>query len=212
MSDQTIASRDALRDLGWRLQHHWAARSVDRDALAERVGLHPDDFALALVGGMDLPFATLSAILDRLDLEWRQLYGVELSAPRTVHELSLESDAWHAVESGVQPFDIRRDVERYRVGDWLRLYEKIDTRRTGRIITMEVTYLLYLASVGLPAGYIAMALRPVDVSQLTAEAPPLTEVQYTELRARLAAYAANPHDRYTWDEMMDSLAHKHRER
>lgn len=200
--------RAALRELGWRLQHHCAARDVKPDALAEQVGLQPDDFALALVGLYDLPFSTLSAILDLLDLEWEHLYGTEFPHRRAVHELTLDSDAWHAIESGTQPFDIRRDVERYRAGDWLHLYEKVDTAWTGRVLTMEITYLLYLASVGLPPGYVAMALRPVETSRLTTEASPLTEAQRAELRARLDAYARNPHDRRSWDDVEEMIAHR----
>lgn len=198
----------ALRELGWRLQHHCAARGVDPEALAVEVGLAHDDLALAFVGGVDLPHSTLATLLDRLDLTWQQLYNRDLLSPRAVHHLSLESDTWQAIASGVQLFDIRRDVERYRVGDWLRLYEKLDTHWTERIITMEVRYLLYLASVGLPPGYVAMALQPVDVSRLTAEAPPLTAAQHAELRARLDAYANNPQDRRTWEDLEEHISHR----
>jgi putative addiction module component (TIGR02574 family) len=76
---------------------------------------------------------------------------------------------------------------------------------------VEVRYLLYLASVGLPSGYVAIALQPVEVSRLTAEAPPLTSAQQAELRARLDAYANNPQDRRTWEEVADSFSRKHHE-
>ena len=190
--------RDALQELGWRLQHHCTARSYDSDTVAHEIGLSPDDFAMTLVGAQDLPFSTVCALFDQLDLTWGQLYQTEFPQQRIVHNLTLESDPWHAIESGVQPFEIRRDVERYRAGDWLRLYEKIDTTWTGRVLTMEVSYLLYLASVDLPPGYVAMALRPVGVSRLAAEAPPLTVAQQAELRARLDAYANTPDDRRSW--------------
>jgi hypothetical protein len=166
--------------------------------VAQKIGLSSDDFALTLVGAQDLPFSTVCAVLDQLNLTWGQLYGTEFPHRRTVHHLTLESDPWHAIESGVQPFEIRRDVEHYCAGDWLRLHEKIGTVWTGRVLTMEVSYLLYLASVDLPPGYVAMALRPVDVSRLAAEAPPLTVAQQAELRARLDAYAQNPDDRRPW--------------
>jgi putative addiction module component (TIGR02574 family) len=74
-----------------------------------------------------------------------------------------------------------------------------------------VTYLLYMASVDLPPGYVAMALRPVDISRLSAAAPPLTEAQQAELRARLDAYATAPHERRTWDDVEDSISRQGRE-
>lgn len=165
ITDVLSSSRQAaLHNLGWRLLHHCAARAVDQDALAHRVGLAPDDFALALTGTYALSVPIISAILDELDLTWEQLYGSEIRSRHTIHHLTLDSNVWHAIESGLQPFDIRRDVERYRAGDRLRLYEKVDTAWTGRVLTMEITYVLYLASIGLPPGYVALALHPVEMS------------------------------------------------
>jgi hypothetical protein len=53
---------------------------------------------------------------------------------------------------------------------------------------MEITYLLYLASVGLPSGYIAMALRPVEAPQSMEIGSLLTEAQQAEFQKRLDAY------------------------
>jgi hypothetical protein len=155
-----------LVDLGWRLQHCIAARDHNPDQVAERVGITSDDFALALSGHQDLPFSTVSLVLDVLDVEWWQLFGADMRHAPRVHDVTLDSDAWHAIQDGLQPFDLRRDVERYRVGDWLRLHEKLGRHRTGRVLTMEVTYIFYLASVGLPPGYVALALRPIKTVQL----------------------------------------------
>jgi hypothetical protein len=201
----SAVDREVLRELGWRLRHHCAAQSVDPDALAEHIGTTPENFALTLGGSHKLPFSTVCAILDHLNLDWWQFYGTEFPHHRTVHEVPLDSDTWQAMASGVQPFDIRQDGDRYRAGDWLYVYERIDTTWTGRVLIMEVTYLLYLASLGLPAGYVAMALRPVEESQLSANTPPLTAAQQAELRIRLDAYANAPQDRRLWEEEEDSI-------
>lgn len=175
-----------LQDLGWRLEHHMAARALSPDAIAQAIDLDPEDFALALTGHHELPFSTICAVLNQLDLAWEELYGVDLLRLRRVHHLTLEQSAWHAMDAGIQLFDVRRDVERYRAGDWLCLWERLPTNMAGRILWMEVTYVLYLASVALVPGYVVMALRPLDAVEVSKEAPPLTVAQQDELRARCA--------------------------
>jgi|HubBroStandDraft_6_1064221.scaffolds.fasta_scaffold495816_2 hypothetical protein len=90
----SAVDREALRELGWRLRHHCAAQSVDPNEVAEHIGVTSENFALALGGSHELLFSAICAILDRLNLDWWQFYGTEFPHHRTIHEVSLDSDAW----------------------------------------------------------------------------------------------------------------------
>jgi hypothetical protein len=146
----------ALFDLGLRLQHYIAARGLTVDRVAEAVGAVPDNFALALTGNHDLLFSTVSAVLDVLDLTWWQCFGSDIIHRPRVHHLTLESEIWHAIDAGLQSFDVRRDSELFCAGDFLCLHEKLNNKRTGRSLVVRVSYILHAGRSDGPQGYVVM--------------------------------------------------------
>lgn len=66
--------------------------------------------------------------------------------PNTTHELKTWPVFFEAVWSGDKTFEIRKNDRGFRVGDWLRLRESsfkgIETVYTGRVLLVEVTYIL----------------------------------------------------------------------
>ncbi|HXC25263.1 MAG TPA: DUF3850 domain-containing protein [Gemmatimonadaceae bacterium] len=207
----SVASKlAALQDLGDRLQHHIAARGIDPDQVARIVGVAVDDFALALTGHYDLSVSTVYAVLTYLDLEWWHLFGTDLCYPPRTHEVTLESDAWHAVDGGLQPFDIRRDTERYRAGDYLHLYEKLGNQHTGKILIKRVNYILYSVSVSGPPGYVIMALQDPDTPLHMGSLAPLSDVQRLELQTRMEACKLNPNERRSWEDLEATIRSRSR--
>lgn len=158
---------DALTDLGMRLQHYIAAQDKNPDLIAEAVGLAPDDFALAITGHLDLPFTVVHAVLGQLDVTWWHFFGSDMLHHPTLHDITLESETWHAMDAGMQAFVIRRDCEHFRTGDMLRLYEKVGYNATGRVLTMQVTCVDYAGRNGGPHGYVGLGLQRLPDHRVT---------------------------------------------
>jgi hypothetical protein len=125
----THAPDDALVDLGLRLEHYIAAQGKNPDHVAEAIGIVPDDFALALTGHCDLPFSVINTALNVLTIEWWHLFGSDVIHRPRVHNLTLDSDAWHAVDAGLQSFDIRRDSEKNARGTFCTCMKSLVIRR-----------------------------------------------------------------------------------
>jgi hypothetical protein len=137
---------DTLRDLGWRLRHHREAQRRPLDEIAAAVALAPATLAAIERGEIDLPFSTVEALVQALDLEWWNVYGADFPIPTRTHTLSVSTEQYHAIEAGLQPFLIVRDAPHFRVRDRIHLSEEQQGRHTERVATVVVTYLLYATS------------------------------------------------------------------
>ena len=59
-----------------------------------------------------------------------------------VHELKILPEYFEAVVSGDKTFEVRRKDRRFKVGQYLKLFEWFDLNYTGRTVKVKITYIL----------------------------------------------------------------------
>ena len=76
------------------------------------------------------------------------------------HYLKIAPQYFKAVKDGTKTFEVRFNDRNFQVGDVLHLMEYDNGKTTGRIFSVEVTYLLddpqYCKE-----GYVVMAIKPI---------------------------------------------------
>lgn len=83
-----------------------------------------------------------------------------------LHELKADSFPFQAVLDGVKNFEFRKNDRDYKVGDVLFLREiDFDKQYTGRNSMVQVTFILYDKSYGVPDGYCVMSIKPISKEQ-----------------------------------------------
>lgn len=155
--------RRALRELGWRLGHHRAARGMTREQLAARAGIGGGAREVAVIERgrrSDLRYAAVLRLCGALDLSLADLFAAELAWSPRVHDVPTPAPTWAMIEGGVQPFLLLRNAANYRAGDRVALIETLRGRETGRVAVVELTYLLYGESVGLAPGCVVASIQP----------------------------------------------------
>jgi hypothetical protein len=77
------------------------------------------------------------------------------------HELKTWPIFFSPLRNGVKTFDIRKNDRDFQVGDRVIFneYDQTNDRFTGRIVTRHITYIMQGGQMGLPEGYVIMALR-----------------------------------------------------
>lgn len=81
-----------------------------------------------------------------------------------IHDLKTHPAPFRAVASGEKTFELRLNDRDFQVGDILRLreFDPYDGAYTGQAVERRVSFILNGGEYGLPAGHVAMAIRPTD--------------------------------------------------
>lgn len=79
-----------------------------------------------------------------------------------IHDLKCHPEPFHAMATGVKPFEVRRDDRDFKVGDGLLLREWDNGEYTGGAWLVEITYITRneLPS-PLPAGIAVLGIKKV---------------------------------------------------
>jgi transcriptional regulator with XRE-family HTH domain len=149
-----------MRELGWRLAHHRAAKGLTRHSLGKRAGLNPRAVAAVERGRADVRYATVLRLCDALGMPLSDLFGSQVAPAPRIHEMSMPARAWALVDDGVQPFLLLRDEANYRPGDRIALEETLHGVATGQTLVVEITYLAYGEEYHLAPGCVVAAIQP----------------------------------------------------
>ncbi|MCI8458260.1 MAG: DUF3850 domain-containing protein [Clostridia bacterium] len=76
-------------------------------------------------------------------------------------ELKILPEYFEAVKSGKKPFELRKNDRDYCVGDILILREFDGSKKTGRSVTVGITYILQNCGFGLADGYAILGIKPL---------------------------------------------------
>lgn len=87
----------------------------------------------------------------------------QVQATRQVHVLKCWPQFLEAVDSGVKPFELRRNDRPYRVGDHiiLRGWDPMRQAYTGKRTTVLITYVLPGGQFGLADDHCILGIRPL---------------------------------------------------
>ena len=82
-----------------------------------------------------------------------------------VHDLKCWPEFFVATLDGRKTFEFRRDDRGFLLGDilWLREYRVDNEEYTGRSCRVLVTFVQREPDIAIPAGYIIMGIRLIDV-------------------------------------------------
>lgn len=153
--------RRALRELGWRLAHHRAARQMTRDQLAARAGVGAREVAAIERGRRSsVRYTVVMRLCGALDLSLVDLFAGEVARAPRLHDVVVAAPTWAMIDGGVQSFLLLRNAANYRAGDRAALIETLRGQETGRVSLVELTYLLYGETVGLAPGCVVASIQP----------------------------------------------------
>jgi len=83
---------------------------------------------------------------------------------RKIHILKVAQPYWDAIQSGLKPWEFRKNDRNFQAGDYLHLKEVTQDGEdfTGRMLEAEITFMLNGPKFGLPEGYCVMTVSPTD--------------------------------------------------
>lgn len=151
----------ARLEFGQRLTHHRMAQGQSFDKIAELSGISASEIVQIEFADRDVTFPEILRLCDALDIWIIDFLAADMPRNSKTHAVVVQSERWHAIDSDVQVFDIRRNDKTYRIGDRLRVHEMLGKELTGRVLVAEITFLTYGEQFGLVPGTVVLALRVV---------------------------------------------------
>lgn len=82
---------------------------------------------------------------------------------KNIHRVKCYQRFFKLTESGIKPFEVRRNDRDYQVGDLLELNETIEGAYSGRMALFEITSILSSDDYpdGIKEGFVILGIKPI---------------------------------------------------
>ena len=80
-----------------------------------------------------------------------------------IHQLKILPEFFDSVQNGQKRFELRKDDRNFAAMDTLALneWEPVNEEYTGRVVLVQVWYIMFGGQFGLEKGYVCMSIKRV---------------------------------------------------